>query len=1100
MSMKKQYRSDNLEKKDSSTQRSIKGKAILMLFLVLAMPLYSSFVIGESLDVKVYGKDGIDGFYKGSRVQETLTFDIYAQIDNDSDITGDQLMIDWKDGDYVLSDAECSETGIGGFNCLWESGSIERVALDSHNSFKVILKNDSGVEVKRKTVEAMNEYYGPVIEITRQPYQQGDDVYLDYVVKDRSYNSNYNGYCSGLEKIDILSGPKVIESLVLDEEGSLAGADDCENSGRLSFKVSELESDTVTIIAYDKVGNSESVSSEKIYTDMIGPVIESLKIFKDDVELSYLRRGDVEVNVEVVVDEENLEQGEVYGNFNSLGLVKAYECYDEGDKYRCVFKGVVLQVEESGSKDFSIEVKDDFGNFAQKTISYPFSIDESGPVLESVESSNGFENVEDDEIYVGKNGVNITLDIIESESGISKEGIELYLTNIDSSYSGRVAPDNCESSLDGYWRCVYEDVRSDSESGNKRVRVDVIKVDDVLGNSGSGMDMFFVNIDNEDPVIEQEPYIESVSDTGRSRMLSSGSSAYIKAEVSDSSKVYSVADLSGITNDESQKEVLGDCLRIQGDLWECEWVVESVATGYFKDNVDIRFYDSANNHVDSSVDFEVYGVRNEEANFWSVQAVNIMPEAIEKTTAEIISPRVMVELSLKSSQDARLAKEIELIGCEGEHADYIDPNIPPEILNNGLNSKSPYIYITFRKNSDFKEMDRIGLNCKIVTKTMYNKNLYSSEEDNFSISIPLYSMQVGEVSESVQEKVDDLKDTYIDGWWKYIGGLNTLLRYADGACRIFSLLRQLQQVWFGIENLWSNAQQTAAATGNIPAERALNIKRALACETVEQTREVNNEQWGGFFNQMCAMVNCKLGPMPQEESDRSSGVMGRLRVLGGGNQLCGPITDALGGGLISEYTGKNAVSGFDSGAYGRYTSQEGYMNVKDSMVLSICSMCLPGIIYNLQKYRQVQCMYIDCLQTSSRTGVSSDTCDSLKELQTCKYIMGEVFQFIPFTAFLQHYVDKLYRAVKDPFSLLGSVFAIGCRQYCYSAQDSLIAGSGHRLCIGAKIVSDIGNIASNVEAIFDEDTWKPQTDYCKNIEDRDEGSSEDSGGDVDSEE
>ena len=204
-------------------------------------------------------------------------------------------------------------------------------------------------------------------------------------------------------------------------------------------------------------------------------------------------------------------------------------------------------------------------------------------------------------------------------------------------------------------------------------------------------------------------------------------------------------------------------------------------------------------------------------------------------------------------------------------------------------------------------------------------------------------------------------------------------------------------------------------------------------------------------------------------------------VLGGGTGM--DVNKWLGADIVREWTGKKPLGRWEgTKEYSRYG---GYMNVKESMILSIMTICLPGIIYNLQKYREIQCGYINCLEETMLTGIPADACDKVKEYQTCKYIYGEIFQAIPFTAFYNYFVNMIKNALSDPFSVIGATLGIACVHLC-----ELPTEEPHALCIWSKIFAELGDIINNVKSIFSSDYWKIKNTYCHDVEERHENQQE----------
>jgi len=1042
---------------------------------MIALPICSADVIADSLTATVSGADNIPSYFRADG--DSWKFLITASITGDSQITPEQIEIAGLAGTAKLSElgGTCSAAagGITGFSCSYTTNFMSRNEFPLYNDFTIRLYSDAGSQKRSTNVELYGDIYPPKIIFNAQPIQSKGNVSFSYSIEERAYSESYNGKCAGIKKIEIKSDSNVLKTVNV---GGNNAANQCRYSESVVLPISSLASNKITITAYDVFDHSDSKVSSSITIDNTAPIINAIRLVKNGVGITYLSPGTYIVNIEARIAENSLTASNVIADLSEIGgrtNAAADYCTKSGGEYTCIWNNREIRISSIGSKVIKVTAEDNYGNRAEQYASFSSIVDSSNPAITSFMTSfskNG-------KNYIGTIPTNITLRIAEQGSGISEGNILIDLSNFGNNYGSSVSPDTCANISAGLWECAWQGITTDKLSG--QLRLDIVSAKDNAGNPASGQFTYYIDVDKTLPVIRNITVSSLSSTENLGSIITSGSNLLINADVKELNDLTAYADFSSIKNDLALTNVPGECTKSDESSWKCAWRVDNIATGYLSTKISFVFYDVAMNHANASKEIEIYGVANQTPDFWAVSASDPMPHAIDRSTSEIISQVMFFPLTLKSSQNAQL-RSIALLGCTGDTA-YLESTASNiNMFNNAGGSTEPYIFLKFKRFSGGK-IDALDINCRIETKSLYNKFVYSPEYDNVILHIPLFNTELGEVSDSTKTKIKDLRETYVSGWWRFIGGLNTFMRYADGACRIFSTIRQVVAVFHSIETVWSLTQQTATSAGNIPGAAAANVKRILACETVEETKSSADKSWTGFFNKFCGFVNCKLGPMPAEEQGRKTPMLDKLTILGGRARLCGPIIDAAGGDFIKSWTGKTAFGDFGDDEYGRYANPSGYMNVKDSMVLSICSLCVPGIISNLQKYRQVQCMYIDCLERSIETGIPSDTCDSVKDYATCKYIVGEVFQFFPFTAFLQYYLDKVKRAVSDPFSIIGLGFGIGCRQYCAAPDDAVLAGMGHKICIGAKIIADIGDIADNIKTIFNKDTWSPQDDYCKNL-------------------
>jgi hypothetical protein len=245
----------------------------------------------------------------------------------------------------------------------------------------------------------------------------------------------------------------------------------------------------------------------------------------------------------------------------------------------------------------------------------------------------------------------------------------------------------------------------------------------------------------------------------------------------------------------------------------------------------------------------------------------------------------------------------------------------------------------------------------IMSKTSTTFPLYP-ETENVSVTIQFYNMPLGEVDEELQKKIDDAKDDATNTLMKIIGWLDKIMYWGGLICKAINIWHNLVAMFQAVTALVGHAEKLATPT---VAKPGLQAARTALCGGTETAREGGKKLYN-FGTKFCAFINCKMGPLPKDEEKKGMGKW--LNTLGGGGGMSNVIqTKYPGAKIISNYFGK---------------SPSDYLNVKDSMVLSLVTFCIPGIIYNLNKYRQIQCMYAYCLQEYVKAGLPISVCEDQK--------------------------------------------------------------------------------------------------------------------------
>jgi hypothetical protein len=157
--------------------------------------------------------------------------------------------------------------------------------------------------------------------------------------------------------------------------------------------------------------------------------------------------------------------------------------------------------------------------------------------------------------------------------------------------------------------------------------------------------------------------------------------------------------------------------------------------------------------------------------------------------------------------------------------------------------------------------------------------------------------------------------------------------------------------------------------------------------------------------------------------------------------------------------------------YGRYTDPQ------NNLITATLFACVPGIITGLEKYRQIKCLYADCLENSvAKDGLPPTACENLKKHATCKYIYGEIFAVIPYTAVFDHFTGIIKEALSNPFTAIGIGISAFCSGFCGEK-----TGAGYQTCRGIRAFALLSDTAESVKNLVDIG-FKPRQDYCSRLD------------------
>jgi hypothetical protein len=242
------------------------------------------------------------------------------------------------------------------------------------------------------------------------------------------------------------------------------------------------------------------------------------------------------------------------------------------------------------------------------------------------------------------------------------------------------------------------------------------------------------------------------------------------------------------------------------------------------------------------------------------------------------------------------------------------------------------------------------------------------------------------------------------------------------------------------------------------------------------------------LNGFCKLVNCQMtflwGPKVQDFINNAPTPWAKFLTPG---PYIGAKTDVQYYGYgLSEVKVKNdgstTVADYTTGklvGFNRPLSE--MMDPQHNLITGALFACLPGIIYGLDKYRQIKCLYADCLQNAvGKEGLPVTACEDQKSYATCKYITSELFAVFPWTAVYDHFFGMIKRTLSNPFEALGAAIYLGCRKTCNTVvPETRLTLYG--ACETVKLLSQLGSVAQDVKSIIDEG-FTIRTDYCKRLD------------------
>lgn len=160
-----------------------------------------------------------------------------------------------------------------------------------------------------------------------------------------------------------------------------------------------------------------------------------------------------------------------------------------------------------------------------------------------------------------------------------------------------------------------------------------------------------------------------------------------------------------------------------------------------------------------------------------------------------------------------------------------------------------------------------------------------------------------------------------------------------------------------------------------------------------------------------------------------------------------------------------------------YQGQNFWIDPFKNKDVALYTGCLPAIIFNHEKEKNIQCLKKTCLENQAKQGLPTDTCEHVFDLRMCTYVYPPIR---PQLDFLGNILKSL------PYVVAGGVWKASCGEYIYAAYECQVPGvcpDSHNSWCG---VSGLSVMIPELLSLIDK-LWQLKniasdltgTDYCK---------------------
>ena len=1067
--------------------------AIFMMSLIVSMPV----VFAQELSIQqLNGKGSTKGY---ARAHDELTIEVLAKIPGEDIIDAEQVRLYVEDSYTTFDKCAKFENGTY-FKCTFVEPDFEAY---EPITFTIELRDDDGNIVGSETKQLIVDNNAPVIkEFNVEPNVTSGPVSISYIAEDYGLQYGTPEQCSGIKTITITAGNQSITD---------AGAEGaCTKDNNLQLTLAQTGNRQICATAKDHTNFASAPSCKQVTVDKAPPAIESVSIYdKNGFVLTHVHSGEERTAdvTAVIKDDGGIDSSLVYANFGQLNpnlpdFVPAD--ITSGDLYTWVD----IPVSEVSPCELTISATDLLGNKAEEKFPCDIKADDTPPVSHGIviteTSTTGPAQPQVTEVQITGAITGLVIDetppsvtqitptrdgipllgygaplIIEFEDkdntgapGIGFMSGKAYLDLHEIGLGANAQADTCSKLSGGVWRCVwYLNPPSTVAEGTYTITL-LSDTSDDLDNKMGVPTEYEIIYDN------QGPYQPQVLDfkilTGEEGVEYQGGAvkgSFVQYTVRSANFDTAYANFSDIGGSDATEPT--ECNDVANTTRDC--IFESLVdiSGPYTAQFVFVFADDANNIAQTTTTLEIYGIDNETSpKYWKqTPTVTCSPRLIDRQAATLIPPYVACRIDLSTPR-----KDITTLTVVGpESADECTGDVELTvndlyIVNNAEGSTSPYMFIVLEPKNYY--VNDITINCPIevfskraVTVGNITRYYVTSEPQELpvNITLQLYNNPLEDAAKSVDKKIKKAMKSGLAGQ-KWIGELNKWIHYGEMMCYAKTLITNIIGLLYLIAILLGiigEAQEKVTGTRE-PSESA----KVNLCNYEEQLEE----EYGGtiieFLDAICSVINCNA------VTGKGAGI---VAYAGGGVPWCKDV-----GSFFSGLTG----GGTDSVGGGMEKAGISTPTVKDSLVMSLICLCLPGIIRGLQKMREVDCFKAVCLNDYVKEqGYPTSFCDEMHGFLMCQFVVGEIFALIPIASFFDSIMEMVLSIVTDPVRFFTTAIGAVCEWTC-TIQGSLAMGlcaAYKTLAVIAEAVAAVITYTKNKEAFG----TPVSSIYCDRMEDID---------------
>ncbi len=999
--------------------------ALFMVCLVISLPLYSAQAFAAITAYSV-NKEGVKGY---RAVTDKLT--IVAEIDKAGVSPSDINLVSQRTVKFGSCKSEAGKS-----ICTYE------FAQNSAPPGKVDYSVRYGVDVDSNSIVV--DDIAPNITITS--LSSAEKVKVKYSVKERAFKTDQIK-CSSIKTINFLLTGTLIHTLQL----NFTPGDNCDYNDVTEFVAPSTNGieKSFCIEILDNVGNTGQ-TCQNLLVDKEAAIASNPELINlQGLPINYVsaKIGPISAKIRFTLTEQNVSKVIADASEFSVhdihkqamkGIDITQSCTPKNCKGSCTCEvPITLSLPQGGNPVLRLVITDASNNNASLSLPVAILPDNTPPKLVSLVAKQcGTKNA------IGPKRNTMTANIEEAESGISARKIYLDLSPVLGLNWNRVFPNECVQA-ESIWTCRWGifDVTTNPEHGSNLKLNLVTPSQDNAGNFLESTETTFF-YDSRAPAVSVSTITGATQVEFGVQITAfpvGGGTLELNIETTDDVPVTATADFSHVAPvGKKTVECSGDGTK------KCSFKeIGPLYSGpLFDQQIPVTFTDCAGNTNTAVVKVNISALETGVHNQFAYVPGSPSPARIERQSLRVFDHRAYVPIAVSAPSGVNPILQ-KIVECTPSTAtNYLAANLQGDRFPDLIGAPSKSLHAKFNFQRAKSPPDTLAIACKIQTIGRSTGGvIFPPELDDVSFTFTFYDSPLGSIDENTRKKVDEVKNSaLVQGKW--IKDLENVFNFIGGLCNLYNYVAGIPAILSGI-----SAALGLAAIIFPPLEPA-----SLQVNGVSESLSGGiTGLLGGIMTPLCQFHSCNVNFGIKEFGDWQKAV-----------------NSYTSGAIIVENLGP------DLKPFAEKLKTSFAVNPRESIILSAVTLCVPGMIYNLQKARQIECAYLYCVNTYVAGGVPLFFCDAQRAYGWCRYVVGEIFSLVPFGELVNTFVREFVAAMTTWVGLinLGLQACIfidktpGSRGFCRLVHDT---------ARGASVIADLFYVKS-WEGLF-----KPAGDYCEEV-------------------